>query len=815
MEYYLMSKTLYFKTHTLLKNLIGKDLINDDNIGVIELVKNSHDASASHVDLIFDNFPETLHSDDTSRLLIVDNGIGMSEKDIKDKWLNVAYSDKKDVKNTTGSYFAGNKGVGRFSCDRLGVILNMITREKDGKILHLEVDWSDFEAEGDKNLTLQQVGVKLSEISEEGAEKISGVKHPSSGTVLVISKLRSIWGYDEILRLKRDLEKFINPNQEFIKSGFNINLSASCFKDEKKDYKDRVNGEVRNLVFDTLKFKTTYIESQISIDGNEIESNLYHDGEKVFRIVERNNYFPKLKNIKITLYYLNPYKKSYFKKQTGIRSIDFGSVFLFLNGFRVAPYGERGNDWLGLDIRKAQGQTRFFGNRDIIGRIEVFDSEDNFKPVSSREGLKNTPEFSLLRENYFFDVFKRLERFVVNGLDWDSVPENARKEISSSDSLDWDNTTETYIESWDKKKRRISVAIMTLINTSKDRVISLWFNTELMDGLVEQKSNEVLSIIKKIDSFDGDVLDDDLKNNLNKISDVLRQKDEEVKNIKQEVSNLKVEVDESKQEISHLKSTVVESQEVIIELKKKEDESLGIIADLEVKTEQFQSQTLFLKSISTLDTKTLLGYHHQICLDSSTIDNYIGRAVKALRNEKDITKALNFIEKIAKANKKITATAQYATKANFKSGSRKELTDLPTYFEQYIDNVTRDFSGSSISINVNNDVNESFEIKVKRIELSILIDNIVSNATKANASSINVTMKKVSDNLLQISFIDDGNGISKDIDIDSVFDLGVTTTQGSGLGLYHSKQVMNSLSSEISLLPNNTKGAEIRMVFSR
>jgi signal transduction histidine kinase len=76
-------------------------------------------------------------------------------------------------------------------------------------------------------------------------------------------------------------------------------------------------------------------------------------------------------------------------------------------------------------------------------------------------------------------------------------------------------------------------------------------------------------------------------------------------------------------------------------------------------------------------------------------------------------------------------------------------------------------------------------------------------------------MDKVGDNLLQISFIDDGRGIDESIVEDTAFDLGVTTTLGSGLGLYHSKEIMKSLSSEISLLPNNSKGAEVRMVFSR
>ena len=134
---------------------------------------------------------------------------------------------------------------------------------------------------------------------------------------------------------------------------------------------------------------------------------------------------------------MNPYKKAYFKKQTGVRLLDFGSIFLFLNGFRVAPFGDRGNDWLKLDIRKTQGTARYLGNRDIVGRIEVIGPESKFKPISSREGLKDTPAVHQLQQSFFLDILRKLEKFVVNGLDWDSVPAELRNKLSRNEGLDW------------------------------------------------------------------------------------------------------------------------------------------------------------------------------------------------------------------------------------------------------------------------------------------------------------------------------------------------------------------------------------------
>lgn len=131
---------------------------------------------------------------------------------------------------------------------------------------------------------------------------------------------------------------------------------------------------------------------------------------------------------------MNPYKKAYFKRQTGLTVVEFGSVFLFINGYRVSPYGDRDNDWLQLNSRKAQGQTRYFGNRDLLGVINIIDNENNFRIVSNREGVaKNEPFTQLTKkpDGLIIKQISRLEKFVTEGLSWDQVPESTRKLLSS------------------------------------------------------------------------------------------------------------------------------------------------------------------------------------------------------------------------------------------------------------------------------------------------------------------------------------------------------------------------------------------------
>ena len=107
--------------------------------------------------------------------------------------------------------------------------------------------------------------------------------------------------------------------------------------------------------------------------------------------------------IKTNFYYLNPYSKAFFTKQTGIQSVNYGSIFLFINGFRIPPYGEVGDDWLGLDQRKNQGTARYIGLREVVGSIEILDDNNDFRIISSRVAVVKMSKFGqpkvMQREN--------------------------------------------------------------------------------------------------------------------------------------------------------------------------------------------------------------------------------------------------------------------------------------------------------------------------------------------------------------------------------------------------------------------------------
>jgi hypothetical protein len=225
---------LHFKISTGLKNIIGQDLITDEFIAIYELVKNSFDAYATRVDILFKE----------DCIVIQDNGKGMSYDDLLEKWLFVAYSAKKEGTEdeetpekprdyrsglTATRYYAGAKGIGRFSCDRLGGDLIMYSGQAGASgIEKLVVDWSQFE--GDAETEFEKVEVQHEHVSLKHVKKNAEIVTFTHGTILHIGNLRNLWDRDKLKLLRRALTKLINPFDENTSrastEGFKIVLHA-------------------------------------------------------------------------------------------------------------------------------------------------------------------------------------------------------------------------------------------------------------------------------------------------------------------------------------------------------------------------------------------------------------------------------------------------------------------------------------------------------------------------------------------------------------------------------------------------------------
>src|SRR5436305_295259 len=91
----------------------GRESIKDHTTAVLELVKNSYDASATVVEV---QIHTGLFADGGPYIRIADDGIGMSSADLTDHWLRLGFSAKRQERFTSrGRRKTGEKGVGRIS----------------------------------------------------------------------------------------------------------------------------------------------------------------------------------------------------------------------------------------------------------------------------------------------------------------------------------------------------------------------------------------------------------------------------------------------------------------------------------------------------------------------------------------------------------------------------------------------------------------------------------------------------------------------------------------------------------------------------
>ena len=285
------NSTLSFRVSAGLKNIIGRDLISDKYIAIFELVKNSYDAGAYEVDISF-----VTTDAGQNQIIISDNGCGMTYTDIVEKWLFVAYSEKKTQNRKKTSFrdeikreVAGAKGVGRFSCDRLGALLTLITKtETETSANKVEVNWNKFELDDTQEFMSIPVQYSTIEALPSGFSK---------GTTLIVDALRENWSRDDLLRLKRSLMKLISPDADKGELPFDIELIVPSERENDNKVlnktginpdRDIVNGVIHNDIFEKLNIKTTSIEVNISEDGQLITSKLTDRGEYIFSFVEKN-----------------------------------------------------------------------------------------------------------------------------------------------------------------------------------------------------------------------------------------------------------------------------------------------------------------------------------------------------------------------------------------------------------------------------------------------------------------------------------------------------------------------------------------------
>jgi len=126
-----MSKksTLHFEVSANLQKLIGEELVCNEEMAFIELIKNAYDSGANQVEITLQQ--ETLAA--PAYITILDDGEGMGLEDFRKRFMFAAYSKRDEEAAMATRIPTGEKGIGRFAASKIGSHLKVITKARSAQ----------------------------------------------------------------------------------------------------------------------------------------------------------------------------------------------------------------------------------------------------------------------------------------------------------------------------------------------------------------------------------------------------------------------------------------------------------------------------------------------------------------------------------------------------------------------------------------------------------------------------------------------------------------------------------------------------------
>lgn len=397
-----INKSYKIRPSARILSTIGEDIIKDMHAAIVELVKNSYDADARNVEILFYTTIGKHTKQDYLKILIKDDGHGMSYDTIVNKWLVPATDDKLVRKfSPNGRKMQGRKGIGRYAAAILGDKLSLETIDKNKNKTIININWNSIR----KIEFLDEVNIDIDSASSD----------ESSGTSLLITgsaKQLNEWTKKEIELLIQELKKLLSPieNQDF-----NIKLEFKGFP-----VCGYENLKIEINPYPLIELYDYRLHGYISASGNAVLTyeNRYEDGLRP----ERMSMKFKLREgkpcgrIKLDLRVFDrdpesiqnlikkglkdPVTGHYLSKAEARELLDeISGVYVYRQNFRIRPYGEKGYDWLELDKVRVQSPSEKIGNNQIIGIVTIqSEEESHLEEKSARDGLKENKYYAGLKE---------------------------------------------------------------------------------------------------------------------------------------------------------------------------------------------------------------------------------------------------------------------------------------------------------------------------------------------------------------------------------------------------------------------------------
>jgi signal transduction histidine kinase len=369
-----------FRPRARVLRLLGDELIGSPRLAVFELVKNAYDADANSVIVRLD-----LRRGRPPTITVADDGEGMTLDILQTVWL-VPGDDHREKQRKAQTRSKkhhrlplGEKGLGRFAVHKLGNRIEVVTRAKDADECVVDIDWNELIAKP----FLDEAPVR---IRVRKPECFTGNR---TGTQITISELRTDWTRGEVRRLQRQITSVSSPFHE--PSGFEARLEARGEEGWIADIPDvaailtraiwRFSFSLDDGVFD-WKYEFRKIPG-LKLEGRQKETkgdklklppaagDSRHEG-KVIADATTTNGIGAVSGE----FYVYDRDREVLKRLSDVQLLadyldDNGGIRIYRDGMRVYNYGEPGDDWLGLDLRRVNAPTRGISRNIILGAVHL------------------------------------------------------------------------------------------------------------------------------------------------------------------------------------------------------------------------------------------------------------------------------------------------------------------------------------------------------------------------------------------------------------------------------------------------------------
>jgi signal transduction histidine kinase len=354
------SANLPFEASANLQRLIGRELIPNEEVAFIELVKNSYDSGARKVTIVLQAPSEK----EPGYIEIRDDGEGMTLDALKNLFMIAGYSERPEQVGSTKRMPTGEKGIGRFASDKLGKRLTVSTKVKgNAEGIQLEINWEDF---SNKTKRFHDITAAYT------VTPVPGLGQQDKGTVLRITSLRGRWPSEKRASVREALASLLDPFRR--PTDFEIDLQVIG--------SDKLSGPIKQEQPGQADIE---VEFRILKDGSikrQLGGLLYSEPRPNDNL-PASNATKSLKGLTGRLFYTTRRPPKSFSKglPPGVR--------IYRDGFRIEPFGSPTADWLGISEKRAKraGHAHIVPSR-LFGFIEISrEAHPKLIDTTSRQAL--------------------------------------------------------------------------------------------------------------------------------------------------------------------------------------------------------------------------------------------------------------------------------------------------------------------------------------------------------------------------------------------------------------------------------------------